>query len=129
MTIKNQPKIIEKNSKKIARIWAIANKAGISKENIYALVESVTGSDSISSLTGEELDSVIKQLHRLHPECRMATFPQKQYIHYLQNEVGKKYNADQLLKQITETPVEKMSFEEAGKVITAFKNTLGKTKA
>lgn len=122
---KNRKPYQEPNSKKISRIWAIANKAKISKDDLYMLVYATTGTDSISSLTSEELDVVINQLHKLHPECRMATYPQKQFIRNLYNEVEKKYNANQLLKQITETPIEKMSFEEAGKVITALKKTLG----
>lgn len=52
-------------SRKITQIWAIAGQLGIAGDNkdlLYVLVGSITGSNSISSLTDSQLDEVISAL-------------------------------------------------------------------
>lgn len=55
-------------NKKISRIWCLARDLGMNgknEENLYLVVESITGKDSISALNLMELDTVCRTLKSL----------------------------------------------------------------
>lgn len=82
----------------IAKIWVIARELDLSKEVVYDIVFKVTGSESISSLSGKEGIDVIDELARIMKESGyteekkrrpgMASEKQLKYIADLVHKLG-----------------------------------------
>lgn len=62
-------------TKLISRIWTLAGKAGIDKDNLYEVVFSVTGSESISALNDLDLQRVIEAILKMYPNLRFPPSP------------------------------------------------------
>ena len=124
-----------KKKKCISRIWAFTKKQGISEEDLYLLINSLTGKDSMRLLNIFELCKVIEKLEGKKNKTwnrKVVYLPidmQRRKISLLLSEMEKKkfvFNRNSFLesisKKITNKEYSMLNSSELSKVIEALKS-------
>lgn len=126
----------------LKKIWALAREQRLEECELRNVVEQVSGSPSISSLTKEQANKVIDRLTPLPAEPRvtnsyrqgMATPKQLQFIRYLERELGWQDNPQRLegfMKKYCRGIVllEWLTTQDANKLIESLKSVLSRERS